>query len=346
VRVSARDAWHNRRGRRQDKRILVLRDHRNNWTYNDHFLRWLRMHAPDAAALFALGRVDARVDDWERYALLVPWVQDPVRERFPDVYARMKRHEAACEAHGLAVVNRVDALSNAIKTHAARRMGAAGVRVPRMVSISDPDAFRRDPSLPPPFLIREDDRHGSRMILIDRPDQLATVAFEHFRTPIAVEFVDTRDADGLYRKYRYLAIGDVGVPRHLRRSRSWNVSRDSRMIDQDSQRAHRCFVAAPDPHHALFQRARQALDLDLVAFDYGYDREGALVVFEPNPLAVHWYPSEAVDASHPDHALMRAIYAEMLRFYLDRAGFGAAVTAHAAGSATMVSGLAAAGSPR
>lgn len=99
------------------------------------------------------------------------------------------------------------------------------------------------------------------------------------------------------------------------------------MLDARSRVEQRRFVAQPDPRSALFQRARRALGLDVVAFDYGFDRAGEIVIFEPNPFGVHWYPHEAVDDSHPEFGSMCVFYTELLRYHLARAGLAVPVPA-------------------
>jgi hypothetical protein len=322
LRVALRDARHNRRGARAGRRILVLRQWTNNWNYNDHFLAWLAARAPEAARLFELRRVPARVEGWEaRCALLVPWIQDPVRERFPEIYAAVRAMEETCAARGVPVVNPVGALSNAIKSVAARIIRGAGVRTAAMVRVTDPAAFRRDQGgLLPPFLVREDERHGTRMILVEDRAALARVPFDAFAAPVAVEFIDTRGADGLYRRYRYLAIGERGIPRSLRVSRSWRSTREDRIFDDATHAEEMAYLGRGDPNHDALQRARRALGLDVVAFDYGYDREGRLVVFEPNPLPNLWDPTGSATFQRYQGPLFERLYAELLAYYLRRAG--------------------------
>ena len=64
-----------------------------------------------------------------------------------------------------------------------------------------------------PLFVREDWRHSGPVCRVESPSELKNVPLRKFRRPVAVEFIDVRDQrDGLYRKYRYLAAGDVGFP--------------------------------------------------------------------------------------------------------------------------------------
>jgi hypothetical protein len=324
LRVRLRDAAHNRRGRHYRRRILVLRHGRNNWNYNEHFLAWVATHAPAALERFELRRVPSPVAVHAGHCLLVPWLQDPLRERFPRLHAQTKALELACAQRGVATVNPPDALSNAVKTRAAEIIRSVGVRTPRMVPITDVTGFLDSLSgLRPPFIVRENDRHGGPMFLIEQPDALAHVPFARLSAPIGSEYVDTRGADGLYRRYRYVAIGDRGIPRSLRISTSWESRREMRVFNAATHAEEHAYLERPDPNHDALQRARRALGFDVVAFDYAYDTTGALVVFEPNPLPNLWDPTGDAEFQRTQHALFDVIYGTLLRYYLERAGLPA-----------------------
>jgi hypothetical protein len=320
LRVIARDALHNRRSAHAGRRFLVLRQRRNNWNHNDHFLSWVGEHAPEALRLFELRRLPGRVGALERYALVVPWLQDPVRERFPRVCESAKQLEVACAARGIATINPVDNLSNARKTVASTIIRGTGIRTPTMVRIDDPEEFVRRPAIEPPFLVREDEHHGAPMVLVTSRDELRDVRFASFVAPVASEFIDTRGTDGLYRRYRYVAIGDRGFSRSVRISPAWESRRETRVINDATLAEDQAYLAAADPNHDALQRARRALGLDVVAFDYGYDREGGLVVFEPNPLPNFWDSSGGDAYTRYQYPLFDAIYGELLAYYLRRAG--------------------------
>jgi hypothetical protein len=82
------------------------------------------------------------------------------------------------------------------------------------------------------------------------------------------------------------------VPRHLVISNNWVVHVSDRIFN-DATRAEelRYLTLERDPHHDAFVRARIALGLDSVAFDYAYDQRGELVVFEVNPFPGLWAPA-------------------------------------------------------
>jgi hypothetical protein len=77
------------------------------------------------------------------------------------------------------------------------------------------------------------------------------------------------------------------------------------------------YVSTPDPRHELFQRARRALGLDLVAFDYGFDQEGRFVVWEANPYP-HFHLVRG-KLAYLAPAMDRTL-AAVVHLYLKRAG--------------------------
>jgi hypothetical protein len=132
-----------------------------------------------------------------------------------------------------------------------------------------------------------------------------------------VELIDVADLqDRLYRKFRYIAAGDIGVSQHLQISSGWITKGFARIRSDQTRQEELDYIAAQDPNHDALQRARRALGLDLVAFDYGYDRDGRMVVWEANP-----YPYIAFSVStlvYRNHAIHRSM-AAVLAMYLSMA---------------------------
>ena len=61
--------------------------------------------------------------------------------------------------------------------------------------------------------------------------------------------------DHLYRKYRYIAVGDTGIAKHLMFDREWEVKIERVMTDQ-TKAEETAFVNSPDPNHEPFQLGR------------------------------------------------------------------------------------------
>jgi hypothetical protein len=130
--------------------------------------------------------------------------------------------------------------------------------------------------------VREDWKHGGAFCRVDSARELSRVPLRQFRRPVAMEWIDVQNPrDGLYRKYRYLAAGDIGVPVSMHPCRSW-IAKGTHTEFNDSLRDEE-LAFIHHPNHERLQQARRALGLDFVAFDYSYDHEGRLVVWEGNP---------------------------------------------------------------
>jgi glutathione synthase/RimK-type ligase-like ATP-grasp enzyme len=316
LRLAALDASHSRRG--AGRRILVLRQKTHLIDYNDHFLAWAARAGSGHAAGFLFRRVPSRRPiDWDRVALVVPWVQDPVKEHHPLVYDALKSIEGICDARGIPVVNRVDALSSSIKSVAATQLAAVGIRTPRMIRITDPAAFRAAGAeqLGFPLIVREDCGHGSGIVLVRSSAELAGVPLERYQRPIAVEFIDTRGPDGLYRKYRYVSIGDGGAPRHLIVSREWEVRVRARVMAPAIKAEEVAYLDQPVRDRDTFRIAREALGLDVVSFDYSFDAQGQLIIWEANPAAILWDNKTSHAGLEHQRPAIDRLYNEMLSYY-------------------------------
>ncbi len=306
---------------RHPKRILVVRQSNHQSTYNNYFLYWVSQNYPEASQLFEVHYLPHKIENWDSYALFIPWLQDPLKERFPEVYKQAKELELKCQENNIPIINPIDKLSNSIKSIAAETIRSVGIRTAKTILISNPETFKETlGGLSIPFFIREDCVHGSKTFLIKHPDDLQNVPFESLSQPIAVEFIDTQSEDGLYRKYRYFAMGDEGIPGPLMVSNSWEVrDNKSRVINESIIAEEISYFSGNDPNHDILQKARKALGFDYMAFDYSYDSEGKLIVWEPNPFAVIWGSTDNDPSKEYQLSSMDRIFTGLLNLYLQRA---------------------------
>lgn len=319
------------------RRILVLRHPDQLCHYNDDLLAWLLRVAPAAAGLFELRRVGFVPRDAARYALFVPWLQDPLRERFPEAYEAARRAQDAIRDAGGAVVNPVENLSHSIKSVASEKLRAAGVPMPEVVPL--PASRTLPAGLEFPVIAREDRRHGGPMILCRNEEELARVPWHEFRVPVLAAFRDVRSEDGLFRKWRYVVAGDGGAPRHLVVSRDWVVKAEGRIEDEGARAEELAYTrSTDDPHREILARGARALGLDVVAFDYARTRNGELVVFEPNPFAVLWAPFNDDPRYRYQRPCVERVYATLCSYWLDRAGLAADAPALRALRAPLLAG--------
>ncbi len=318
------DRRHNQSLASDGPKILFLRHYHPQGDYHWDFFRWLEQRHPALSARCELRRVGWQPGSLDDYGLLVPLVQDPLKELYPQAYAAVWQLQAVCDRAGVPVINRVDRLSNSRKSTALRLIGAcSGVRCPRVIPIGSHAALQAaGDMLGYPFLLRDDLGHGGSLRLIHQPPELEHLREHDFTNQIACEFIDTSDQHGIFRKYRYVMMGDRGFPRHLIASTDPVVRMDQRKEDAALRAEELDYLSSEDPNHQRLDAARRSLGFDVVAFDYSYARDHQMVVWEPNPFAVIWGRSSESQRDrfrHQEPAVHR-IYEGFASYYADCAG--------------------------
>ena len=150
--------------------------------------------------------------------------------------------------------------------------------------------------------------------LAQRPDA------DHY----VIEYVDYASADGHYRKYRFIFVGEQILPYHLAIGNDWKVHHVSTdMINQPwMQGEEAAFLANPasvfnEAHDQALKVIRDRIGLDYFGIDCTIDSAGNLLVFETNAsMLVHDHNAEfPYKAPH-----VRAIKAAFEALLRDRAG--------------------------
>ncbi len=250
------------------------------------------------------------------YDLCVFWLQDPCDDR-PDVFGRALGLADLCAVAGVdvPVINHPDALPHSRKSETARLLLEAGLdlRVPRMDVLTEP---RRVRELPLPLFVREDAQHAADLFRVDSSDQITSEFLDRIakmQEPIAVEYIDIKRGD-FYRKYRYAVAGNTGVPMHLQMSREW-ITRGETAASSSPEivPAEKDFLAQPNSCPVLHEAAK-VLGFDFCAFDYGYDLDGRLVVWEVNP-----FPSLHFAKRDYHRAATERVLAAVVAMYFARA---------------------------
>jgi len=110
-----------------------------------------------------------------------------------------------------------------------------------------------------------------------------------------IEYVDYASADGHFRKYRFIFIGDEILPYHLAIADDWKVHHVSTDMANRPwmQQEEAAFLANPGAvfnatHYQALRTVRERIGLDYFGIDCGLDCAGNLVVFEVNAsMLVH-----------------------------------------------------------
>ncbi|HEY4114578.1 MAG TPA: hypothetical protein VGM17_11015 [Rhizomicrobium sp.] len=226
-------------------------------------------------AIVALGYADGMVDTLEQIEEIAGRWPRPLLNP-PDRIFKLQRDEFYALANGL-----------------------PGIRIPKTVRVSRqtlsqignsniaPDCLL--PGARFPLIVRPVDSHAGRGLeKLDTVDAIAayldqTIEAEFFLSP----FVDYRDGDGLYRKYRVVFIDGKSFACHMAIAPEWKVWYLNAGMDQSedkrAEEAH--FFATFDEnfavrHAAAFEALMRTVGLDYFGIDCAETAEGELLLFE------------------------------------------------------------------
>jgi hypothetical protein len=201
---------------------------------------------------------------------------------------------------GLRVINHP---AKSLGRHALlRRLHEAGMNEFRAFRATEIPADLRYP-----VFVREEAQHtGNLSSLVRDESDLSRVLFvlrmEGFdpRDLLVVEFCETRDPTGLYRKYASFRVGDRIFHRHILFSKSW-VQKDLDLLEPSHILENRaCF--RDNPHRRDILRAFELGEIEYGRIDYGL-KDGAMQVWEINTNPIVQRPPEQYDPER--HAYMR-----------------------------------------
>jgi hypothetical protein len=309
------DRRENRRLTRSDAPMLVVSQSDDVAHAYAAWLAWAEHSRPGLRRAIRLGRVPgANVGSAQ---LLHAWVQDPVRERDPCLHRQLEALEAGIRGQGGQVVNPACVLSHSLRDVMRARLEGLPLRLPAVTRLES-DTQHAAPERYP-VMVRPRWGHGGPMELLSGAGEWHAWRRRTRGTGgdwVVTEFIDVRDADGFYRKYRYLSFGTHGIARHLIVSPHWEVRPKDRVITDATRAEELAFVHGATSYVRVLEQARLALGFDIAAFDFSYDAERNLVLWEVNP-----YP----DLSPPRTAagkylqpVVEASYAALADFYEER----------------------------
>jgi tetratricopeptide (TPR) repeat protein len=179
--------------------------------------------------------------------------------------------------------------------------GIPGCRIPKVLrlpaDVGASTALEAAATFAMPILVRPAGTHGGDDFeKFDEPGDVAGfVAQRPDAEHYLIEYLDYRSADGHFRKYRFIFVGEEILPYHLAIGPDWKLHHDSTdMIDHPwMQREEEDFLSDPTTvfnpgHYRALRAIRQAIDLEYLGIDCGLDAKGNLVVFEVNAsMLVH-----------------------------------------------------------
>jgi hypothetical protein len=179
----------------------------------------------------------------------------------------------------------------------------------RVVRASD-----RSTGLRFPVFLREEGEHsGSLTRLIKNRRQLdeavvgAMFRGHRLRGLLVVEYCDTSDADGIFRKYSAFMVGGRVVPCHIDCSRGW-VVKDTDIVNDEVMAQERLYMET-NPHREWLEETFALAGVDYGRIDYGF-KVGRPQVWEinTNPVVI-LHPQNYTEI----HLPVKRRFAELIR---------------------------------
>jgi hypothetical protein len=207
------------------------------------------------------------------------------------------------------------------------------IAVPRDVLAACPERLLEESGLRWPLLVRSLGFHtGQHLVMVERPEDLrAAVAQLPREELLVIAFVNTRRADGKFRKFRVMFVDDELYPLHLAISSEWMVHYYTAEMSAAEHRAEEAEFLANfgrvigTAGVAALEQVRNERGLDYGGIDFGLDEQGRLVIFEANATMIVRIPPSGPQWDYARPAAERIQYAvrDML---LDRARGAEAAT--------------------
>ena len=142
-----------------------------------------------------------------------------------------------------------------------------------------------------PVFVREERAHtGSLTPLLASPRDLARaldrLAVRGFRRSdlLVVEFCDTSDSDGVFRKYSAYVVDTAIVPRSILHSDEWMVKSGTLNTNDERLAEERSYIAA-NPHREWLERVMRTAGVQYGRIDYGVKGD------RPQAWEINLYPT-------------------------------------------------------
>jgi hypothetical protein len=186
----------------------------------------------------------------------------------------------------------------------------------------------------PAFLRRTNEHDGSLSPLLQSESELSEAIMEAStrnvprQDMLVVEFCDTADAEGVYRKYSAFRVGGRIIPRHLLVGRGW-VLKHPEIVD-DREVAEEEAYLRDNPHEAQLAAIFERANIDYGRIDYSL-LDGRVVTWEINTNPVITVePAKLAPARLPGQARFAQQLHEALAA-IDRPSEGRSIPFHVPG---------------
>lgn len=270
--------------------------------------------------------------DLSRYDCVLNLVTDP--DQNPRTLEMLER---LLRGYRGRVINRPQAVSRSTRDQVAKQLaGIDGLLVPKILRLRNPKPGAAPAAvvrggLDFPLIVRHAGTHTGKIVGVVTDAGQLDAACAAPGTYILIEYVDFRDDDGLYRKYRLWSFGGTSIFRHLIISDDWNVHVSERtrfmlardeLIAEEASLLERPDGAFPPLVHTVFDTVKARLGLDFFGMDFALDRDGRVILFEAN-ATMNFFPLEP----HLKFSYLGQIHGPAQRAFTAMLGFAATIPA-------------------
>ena len=172
-----------------------------------------------------------------------------------------------------------------------------------------------------PVIVRHAGMHGGEMMeLVEDVATLRQFAEEaDGQTLYLTDYVDYSSADGYFRKYRFVFVGEEILPYHLAIGDVWKVHHASTRMGEVEWMRGEEEIFLNEPGRVFGEKAMAALDairreigLDYFGIDCSIDRAGNVLVFEVNASMLIHLHNEGFEYKTPHVNRIRSSFESML----------------------------------
>ncbi|KCZ57326.1 hypothetical protein HY29_00965 [Hyphomonas beringensis] len=283
----------------------------------DAFLRRLATTDNPLLVDMRLHRTGTGKPDLSDISLVIFWLGDPLKQKYPECYLEALEIAKAAQDAGIKIVNHPDALSLTTKSRQARIWQEHDVPAAKAVAVQSPSELNSAiEKVGFPCLIRSDQEHAQRNVIqVDSKSDVERITLDDLLPAVVLKCHDVReeyrragwDADSLFYRFHHKAraivfqdrvIGShlffskdriVGLSNSLfareerpRRNFARRFGYHRQLLDEMIAVDKQYFSEVPQGHDDLV-RAVSVMGLDFAALDYSLRPDGSILIWEANP---------------------------------------------------------------
>jgi len=281
------------------KKILAIMIEDLSWMYYGKYRQYLHdLNHPFKKNIDFI--IDTQMslssDIISQYPVVVFYHRDPLKILYPKVYKYAKNLEKICLNYGIRLVNKPDILSRTSKFEQLNILRNKNFFVAHAFTFNTMNNLNSIDSRFYPLFIRNNDGHDSDNLTMEGPfntfrdlqQRYIDKSFDdkpHLSGKVAIQYIDTRSSDNMYRRYRAFVCGNNVVTGNLHISKDWYVHGINANYNSSALDEHNFFVSNEYVQFEkdFFTKVNNSLGFGFSAIDYGYTKDGRIVVWEVNP---------------------------------------------------------------